>query len=177
LQRNKKARDQHSKPALMSLNNLTLTSQQLVALYENVLTEPIAKDIPGKNNFPYLGGNLNHILIVVNKEASAFLSDAEFDFLTNILTACKLTIADVAIINKATTPNAYQQIVSELNSKQVLLFDLNPLQFGLPLFFPHFQIQAFNNCTFLSAPSLHTLEIDVVEKKKFWSALKTLFAL
>ncbi|HVG41857.1 MAG TPA: hypothetical protein VM888_09620, partial [Chitinophagaceae bacterium] len=77
----------------MSLNNIKLTYQQLEDLYGNVLIEPLEKDVLKKESLHYLGGNLSNILIVVNKETAAFLSDAEFDFLNSILSACKLSIA------------------------------------------------------------------------------------
>ncbi|HVG41602.1 MAG TPA: hypothetical protein VM888_08315, partial [Chitinophagaceae bacterium] len=85
---------------------------------------------------------------------------------------------DVAIINWHTTSSfSYENIIKELNSKKIILFDLNPIEFGLPLFFPNYQIQAFTNQVFLAAPSLHTLASTIVEKKNFWAALKQLFGL
>jgi hypothetical protein len=162
----------------MSLNDIKLTNQQLADLYKDLLVEPLAKDVPQKEHLSYLGGNLGNILIVVNKEAAAFLSDIEFEFLTNILAACKLSIADVAIVNWVNNAAlSYEAILAELKTKRVLLFDLDPLAFGLPLYFPHYQIQPFDNRTFLSAPSLHTLASNVGEKKNFWTALKTFFNL
>ena len=162
----------------MSLNDIKLTNQQVAELYQNVLIEPFAKDVPGQQPLNFLGGNLQRILIVVNKEATAFLTDTEFDFLTNILSACKLSIADVAIINWSNNSfDSYTNILEELKSKKVILFDLDPLEFGLPLFFPHYQTQPFNNCTFLSAPPLLILASSVTEKKNFWNALKNFFGL
>jgi hypothetical protein len=160
----------------MSLNHIQLTPQQVAEWYTNVLIEiPISNAFEKKIH--YLGGNLQHILIVINKEGDHFLSDSEFDFLAKILASCKLTIADVAIINWAgKTENSYPAIISALATKIVVLFDLDPLQFGLPLFFPLFQIQPFNQCSFLSAPSLHLLESDMQEKKNLWAALKKLFS-
>jgi len=162
----------------MSLNNIKLNNQQIADLYQNVLIEPVAKDVPEQPVLNFLGGNLENILIVVNKESAAYLTDTEFEFLTNILAACKLTIADVAIINWANNSfDSYASILTELRSKKIILLDLEPTEFGLPLFFPHYQIQPFNNCTFLSAPSLFTLASNVAEKKNFWNALKNFFGL
>src|SRR6476469_2598845 len=116
----------------MSLNDIKLTNNQVAALYQSVLIEPFAKDVPDPKPLSFLGGNLQNILIVVNKESAAFLTDTEFEFLTNILSACKLSIADVAIINWSNnTYDSYNKILEELKSKKVILFDLDPLEFGL----------------------------------------------
>ncbi|MEO6069920.1 MAG: hypothetical protein ABIN57_07745 [Chitinophagaceae bacterium] len=178
MQRNKKGADKHNNPLLMSLNDINLTNYQLASLYPNVLVEPMGKAGAELYALNYLGGNLSHILLVINKDFTAFLSDAEFTFLTSILGACKLSIADVAIYNWAQQEvPSHTSILAQLKSKKVLLFDLDPTQFGLPLFFQHYQIQSFNNLTFLSAPSLLAIENNVEEKKNFWNALKELFSL
>ncbi|MBK9568854.1 MAG: hypothetical protein IPO53_02260 [Chitinophagaceae bacterium] len=54
---------------------------------------------------------------------------------------------------------------------------MEPAAFGLPMHFPHYQIQAFAGNSFLYAPSLKELENDRVEKSKLWVCLKRLFNL
>ncbi len=99
-------------------------------------------------------------------------------FLTGILSACKLNLADVAIVNSTNYPDAdYKELTKFFASKIVLLFDIEPSAFGLPMSFPHYQIQAFANNSFLYAPSLKDLENDKIEKSKLWVSLKRLFNL
>lgn len=154
-------------------------------LYSEVLvagiTEPGAAvaepSSPSPVNAPLniLGKNEKKVLVVVDNEAMAFLQDNELTFLTNILTACKLSLADVAIINWHHVQADYQQVLTQLESKTVLLFDVAPLRFGLPFNFPPYQVQQFDKKTFLFAPSLHIVEENLGEKKNLWNALRTIF--
>lgn len=176
MQINKKAANSLIQPFRMSLNQVQLSPQQVASLYNSLLIEPVQAAETAQKSLPYLGGFLQQVLIIVNKDQTQFLTEAEFDFLSNILAACKLTIADVAVINWATAgATDYNEVAKTLHSKTVLLLDADPSFIGLPLFFPHYQIQQFAGTAFLSAPSLHTLESTLEEKKKFWAALKKLF--
>ena len=106
------------------------------------------------------------------------MPDSEFSFFTGILSACKLTVADVAIVNINNHPQAsYKELTSFFTSKIVFLFDIEPAAFGLPMNFPHYQIQSFAGNSFLYSPSLKDLEDDKVQKSKLWICLKRLFNL
>lgn len=125
-----------------------------------------------------LGSNQKHILIIVKTSEAVHLPDHELTFLTGILGACKLSLADVAIVNLYNHPqSSYKELTSFFKSKIVFLFDMEPAAFGLPMHFPHYQIQAFAGNSFLYAPSLKELENDRVEKSKLWVCLKRLFNL
>lgn len=157
----------------MSLNHLNLNSTMLADLYSDVLVEINATGVPEPASKTYLGSNEKNILIIVNTADAVFLEDEELTFLTNILSACHLSLADVAIINWLNKETA--SIASELNSKNVLLFGISPLQFGLPINFPYFQIQNFDKTDYLTAPALSVISNDVQIKKELWSSLKKMF--
>jgi len=160
----------------MNLNSIILTPQLTADLYADTLVETAMHTIPEKQPVKFLGNNQKHILIVTSNAAVAFLTDNELVFLTNILAACKLTIADVAIINKEQyTPADYTDVLELLQSKTVILFGVDPLAFGLPINFPHFQLQKFHHYTYLYAPELEEIEQDKNLKTKLWACLKTLF--
>jgi hypothetical protein len=169
----------------MSLNAISLTPQLLTDLYANALIESYAKPIPVSSDKPvatssvnYLGNNQKNILIVVNHDQVSYLTDEELAFFTKVLSACELGIADVAIVNWSKLDDKnYTTLLKELQSKTVLLFNLTPIEFGLPLHFPPFQIQEFDQRTYLQAPSLTSIEQDVTTKKQLWTALKKLFAI
>ena len=161
----------------MSLNDIQLTDHQLVDLYPGVLVQTSnTSAVPELQPLRFLGKNEKHILIIVTNQNHAFLSDGALSFLTNILTACKLSLADVAIINRhALASSELANAFDTLQPKKVLLIDTAPLEIDLPINFPMFQLQAFNKVKYLYTPSLSALESEQALKKTLWSCLKTLF--
>lgn len=179
----------------MDLNHIELSAEVVSGLYPDSLVElnnaPAAKPVaappaeagPARTDKPAtawksLGDNQRNILLIVNNEDVVFLPDNELTFLTGILGACKLTMADVAIINLHNNPEiVYKELITHFKAKVVLLFDVEPATFGLPMNFPQYQIQPFSGSSFLYSPSLKELENDRVEKSKLWVCLKRMFNL
>jgi hypothetical protein len=155
----------------MDLNNIQITPEIATALYRFSLVDgPLGTATAWK----YLGENKKNILIVVNHIDTTHLPDEDLAFLTTILSACKLSLADVAIVNKNNYSNqTYKEYTGHFKSKIVLLFGTDPVSFGLPLDFPHFQVQSFSKCTFLYSPSLN--EYDQLVKSKLWVCLQRIF--
>lgn len=161
----------------MSLNEIRLTPNLLVDLYSSSLVQGSAISKPVLPPIQFLGKNKKGILLISYSEDAAFLTDSEFSFLTSILMACKLTLEDVAVVNWLHFEGMSERILTETNSDKVLLFHVNPVTFGLPINFPHFQIQQFDGRTYLYAPSLGEIEADLGVKKQLWNSLKRLFNL
>lgn len=161
----------------MSLNNINLPSTLLVDLYANVLVECDAMNMPEPPKAVYLGKAQKGILIVVANQDAPFLSDTERAFLTSVLTACQLSIADTAIVNFSRDKKSYAEWGSFLNINTTLLFGVSPIDFGLPINFPDFQVQEFSKSTYIAAPSLLSLEKDKELKKSLWVSLKKHFGL
>lgn len=159
----------------MSLNNIKFTPYSIADLYNNTLIETKLNTQPQPLALSYTGSNNKNILIVINTAAA--LPETELTFLNSILAACKLSMADVALVQKQALPDDYTIATSYLNSKYVLLFDIDPVTFGLPLNFPHFQLQQFNTITYLYAPSLKEIEQEKTLKSSLWVSLKKLFNL
>jgi len=161
----------------MSLNDVRLTPQLLADLYGNVLIEPAAKPAPD-GDLKKLGGNEKKILIVVKNEQETVLPENELTFLSSILAACKLTLNEVVILNwSGLDKKEYKLILHQLESRFVLLFGVPPLQFGLPMDFPPFQIQAFDGRQYLFTPPLQKIQEHKGIKAELWNALKKLFML
>ena len=178
----------------MGLNDIQLPASAIAGLYRNSLIE--TNEAPAKietnktlaktgapeaashNQEKYLGENKKNILIVVDYSNAVYLPDEELTFLTNMLVACKLSLADVAIMNRNSfkDPN-YKELVTKFKSRIVFLFGVDPSSFGLPLSFPHFQIQPFANATFLFTPSLEECKNDKLLKSKLWVCLQRIFAI
>ena len=151
-------------------------------LYSDLLVTDKEKDskiimsVEVEKKWKWLGDNQKQVLIIVENNVYPFLPDEEFSFLTGILSACKLNLADVVIINRDPVKHAdYKELISFFSSRIVILFDISPSTFGLPMEFPHYQIQPFANTSYLYAPSLKKLETDKEEKRKLWTSLKRLF--
>ena len=173
----------------MDINHIQLPAPTVVSLYASALVdtgEITAKEIPvaektvipepvSPGGFRSLGDNAKNILVVVNTSEAVHLPDHELQFLTNMLTACKLSLADVAIVNINKQPASYKELISSYKSKIALLFAIEPAGFGLPMSFPFYQIQPFANCSFLYTPSLQEIEKDKIEKSKLWVSLRRLF--
>jgi hypothetical protein len=161
----------------MSLNNIQLGPGLLVDLYSTTLVDggAISKPVPAPVRF--LGKNLKNILIVSYAEDAAFLSERSFTFLSSILSACKLTMDDVALVNWNHCQDMSEALMAETKPAKVFLFDVNPVTFGLPINFPHFQIQEFSGRTYLYTPSLEEVESDMAIKKQLWLSLKRLLNL
>ena len=159
----------------MDLNQIKLTSQQVADLYSNVLIESGATVMPASTTIRFLGNNKENILIVVNTDNTVFIADDDLKFLTTVLAACKMSLADVAIINWQNVNADYKSILVELSSKAVLLFGVTPNEFGLPINFPFYQVQRFDERQFVFAPPLSEIGKDVNSKKELWLSLKRLF--
>ncbi|HVE61510.1 MAG TPA: hypothetical protein VNA26_06810 [Chitinophagaceae bacterium] len=164
----------------MTLNNIKLSPQLLADLYPDVLIEMHATGMPDiivneqKSSPPYIGMNQKHILIIVSNDTNV-IQEQELSFLNNVLTACKLSLAEVAIKHWSGIEKKSNQITEKLESKIILLFNIEPVSFGLPVNFPPFQIQPHNQITYLYAPPLLEIKNNIDLKKRLWTCLRTLF--
>jgi hypothetical protein len=171
----------------MDLNHIHLPPAVITDLYRTSLIEAnetpvIVKSdrlqttapVPGK----HLGENQKNILIVVDYTDAVYLPDEELSFLTGMLTACKLSLADVAIVNRNNCKEiSYKELMANFKSKIVFLFGVDPVSFGLPVNFPHFQVQSFANATFLFSPALEEPKNDKLLKSKLWVCLRHIFGI
>ncbi len=161
----------------MNINNIQLKPNLLADLYKDCLIDTNTKLPPEIQRLKYLGNNQKNILIIVSHATVPFLPDGELNFLTNILAACKLSIADIGIINDfQASPEALQKLIQS-EGKNVLLFGVEPASIDLPINFPFYQLQKFAGKIYLSAPALEELERDKTAKQKLWISLKNLFEL
>ncbi|MCE3282996.1 MAG: hypothetical protein K0Q66_1733 [Chitinophagaceae bacterium] len=127
----------------------------------------------------YLGDNNSHISIIVKDAGAVHLDDASLAFLSSVLTACKLNLADVAIVNMQNQEVDDILLRAELAPKTVLLFGISSSEIGLPFSIPDYKPQPFNNCTYLQSAPLDKMtgtdKEAKLEKSRLWVCLKTLF--
>jgi hypothetical protein len=162
----------------MSLNSIRLQPAMVADFYANSLVETVAPHAVSASappTLPFLGGNAKKVSILVKHPGISFLPDEELELLSSVLVACKLSLADVAVINYANTHEQLAIVLQE--ARHILLFDVDPLSIGLPISFPHFQVQPFDARIYLASPSLTDVGRDKALKMKLWTALKTFFSL
>jgi hypothetical protein len=145
-------------------------------LYQHALVGDTASAVPQRPAVPVLGKAGKNILIVVNKPDTPFLPDGELEFLTKILTACQLGLADVAIVNWHKAPHQNTAaIMEQVSAKEVILFDTDPALFGLPSDLSRFTVTTLQNRQFVAAPALKEIEKTREAKQQLWLSLKQLF--
>lgn len=188
----------------MSLTNIKLPGVIIADLYRHSLVQydgPSTKGVPDepvesqplskapaetiepKTSEPVaykvLGNNKQHITIIVNFPQEVFLPEGDLQFLTKMLGACKLNMADVAIVNSATAGIAIEPLKQQLQPKYILLFGVEPAAIQLPISFPAFKEQAYAGSTYLLTPPLNQLNQENEEakqlKRKLWDCLKRIF--
>jgi len=170
----------------MNLKAIKLPESVITSLYTSNLIEGVitndtkaqtqAKELHTRNEFKFLGNNEKKVLVIVNNPGVDYLPEDEMQFLTNMLNACKLSINDIAIVNvSGSNHSSYKEITQLLETRIALLINTEAATIGLPLDFPHFQVQPFSNMTFLSFPSLSDIKNDQLQKSKLWVCLRRIF--
>ena len=166
----------------MSLDNIQIPAIVVQELYRNSLVDlqttlvtEVSATCP---QLAFLGNNQKHIIIAVKEQNALYLPEEELEFLLGILTACKLSMADIALVNLSkNTGINYKTITEQMGAEKLILFGAEPSSLELPIQFPQFQLQKFNNQVYLSAPPLKELARDRVVKSRLWNCLKQFFQL
>ena len=172
----------------MSLNSIKFEPADIALLFKNSLVEINAEQQVLKQTkieieqlttgFKYLGENKKKILVVARNADAVHIPDKQLSFLTKLLAACNLNLADVAVFNfQDHNSSEFNEILNFFKPKVVLLFDVEPGEFGLPMIFPQFQVQCYTDAVFVSSPSLDVIEPDKSLKGKLWVCLKKIFNL
>lgn len=140
---------------------------------------PPVSAVPPATTLSWLGKFGRQVLVVVNDPTALHINEADFALLGKILGAVKLSIADIALVNAATHQLEYYPLNEKLPASVALYFGIQPVDIGAPLKFPMFQVQNWNNTTFVYAPGLSELNVNSPEatalKKELWTALKKVF--
>jgi hypothetical protein len=144
--------------------------------------EPVAEIPvqPAKPVIHHTGGFKKEISIVINETSSNEIAPADLDMLKKLMTACKITMDDFAIINVAINQPAAKQLWDLMPAKVVLLFGVEYQDAGIPFMRPHFQVQNWSNALFMSAPPLadfqgaNTPQLTAL-KRELWEGLQKVF--
>lgn len=155
----------------MSLNDISLDPRQLADWYGHKLVsvEPPVEML----DWPVLGDFQKKILILVDEPGQAFLSDEDLTFLSGILSACKMSLGDIGIININRTPGTR---AAGLNQKfrptAWWVFGLEPKKIGLSRENEAATASRFEGAPVFAAPSLQILSQKPEAKRELWKHLK-----
>ena len=157
-----------------------LFTNSLVFAGDIIAPEPVKTEVPKPEKW-YLGNYEKQFVVLVNEPGAVYLADEDLDFLAGILSACKLNLAQIALINFYRNEVSFQHLKAELNPAYVVSFGVNALQIQLPFSMPDYQVQQYSNCTILTAPSLKQLNQPTAEAKaektRLWKCLKKMLDL
>ncbi len=163
----------------MSFENIQLTKEQLEEFYSShlVITEAsryintevkekgASKGITGKNN--------KHFVWVVNDPDYPFLSDEDFKFVSEVMTACKMNMDDIALVNLAKSNLHFAELIETLQPKFIILSALAQNWLDAD----SYSLQQQEGFHFYITEELSILRKDKVKKSKLWLALKKMLGL
>jgi hypothetical protein len=165
----------------MSLDTIRLSKKERQILFSKNLIEVRQEEglngVSAQINIKSLGENQQRILFLVKNSQNSFLPDEEMDLLSNMLLACKLSMADIALVNTFNSSLNYQILNKHFQPGKVLLFGINTSELNLPFEIPHFQIQQFHAQLYTTSPPLKEYLNNKTLKKDLWSCLQKLFIL
>jgi hypothetical protein len=173
----------------MSLNNVILPQMLIADLYKNTLlpiNEPSMpaspaplmpeKQAPG---LQFLGKHLKKTTVFVYFKQDIYLPDAHLNFLGNVLKACNLNLADIAIINIAKQEVTVEAVKELLAPNGLIFFNVDPASIRLDCILPEFSIKRIDGMLLLRVPPLEKLNQNNEEgkllKSKLWLCLKEFF--
>lgn len=164
----------------MSIDNIQLPAYLCQKMFTKSLigTNKPAKSIKvlKETKIVGLGENKKNILFLINNADESYLPDDEMKLLSDLLSACKLSLTDIMLINFYNNKSAnYQKLTEQFGSKKILIFGVTTSELQLPFTIPFFQIQQFREQLYLINPSFNEFLTNKDLKKQLWKCLKKLF--
>ena len=144
-------------------------------------TDKDNSSINDSRQIKYLGEHLKQVTIIVKDELAVYLNENDLTLLSSILSACKLTLADIALINVAQQKLSLHEILNVLPSKLVMIFDVSSTTLKIKLPTTLYKSIQLGDTYLLFSNSLSLMQggdqSAKLEKGKLWAILKQLFQL
>ncbi|MEO8763398.1 MAG: hypothetical protein ABI416_03885 [Ginsengibacter sp.] len=164
----------------MSIDKVTLPAFLLPSMFGNNLVNLTGWSAPSpekeEKGINFLGGNEKKIAFLFSDNQNKFLADSHVKFIYDLLTACQLTMADIALVNffhnKSIT---YRELLTQLHPKKILMFGISGNELDLPFTIPFFQMQNFGEQVYMLSPRLDDLLPNKELKKQLWACLQKIF--
>jgi hypothetical protein len=174
------------------LHDIKLPFAVIADLYRDHLVL-LTDDIPHKTEQPpesqsvdnkeihHAGANKKNIVLLVKHEFIRDIPDAENTFLNKMLEACKMSMEDVALVPGARKDHNAAHLKEVFKPTGMILFGLRAEDIDLPLRFPDFKLQSYDDTVYLQVPDLKMFTENTEESKvlkgKLWTCLKSFFKL
>ena len=124
----------------------------------------------------FLGGNEKKIVFLFSDSHNKFLADAQATLLYNLVTACGLTMADVAFVNFFHNNSiTHRDLATRLQAKKVLIFGIPAASLDLPFTIPFFQMQNFGEQVYMMSPPVEELQTNKELRNQLWICLQKIF--
>ena len=163
----------------MILKNIQLPAIALSNLYKYSLIEPLkgGKKIQQRDDIILPQENSKNILLLADNSSADTLPDAQLTFLSGVLSACKLSMNDVDIVNlNKLEPSTYKDIPDILKAEIIILSGIELSMLELPFKIPKFKIQSYKGKKYILIPSLDLIQNDTALKRELWELLRILFS-
>ena len=150
-----------------------LFKKNLVIIKSGVQPDSLKKESKKIN---FLGGNKKKIVFIGNDNQNKFLGDDQMKFLSDLLNACNLTMADIAFLNFSEGSGfSYHDVNGQLHPEKILMFGVSAKELDLPFEIPYFQMQNFQSLLYTISPTLAEIQLDNNLKKRLWACLQKIF--
>lgn len=177
----------------MGINQLQLSAELIAALYPDSLvrienSDPVKNpagakklDLPENRDYSFLGKNLRSICFLVFYPDEEFIPGGQLVFLKKILSACKCSMDDIALINTSRTPVQMDAIRRQFNPRIIFFWGAGSAPAGILQKFPDMVISIWENIFILPVIQANQMSSDLPEnqelKRNLWASLKKLFSL
>jgi DNA polymerase III psi subunit len=166
----------------MTIDHVPLPAFLYQSIFRNSLVDSKAGKapivFPEEAQIDFLGGNEKKIIFLINDSQNKFPGDIQIKFINDLLTACQLTMTDIALVNFSYVNSInYRELTSRLHPKKVLIFGLSADKLDLPFTIPFFQMQNFQEQVYMMSPSIAELQTNVELRKQLWGCLQKIFNL
>jgi hypothetical protein len=177
----------------MGINDLTLTPGLVAALYPETLivTKELYQDSdkgqagltpdPLNTVYPYLGKNLQSICFLVSHPDSEFIPEPQLAFLQKILTACKFTLDDIAVINTGRRQVDMNNLKKGMDPRFIFLWGTGLDVTGFDQELSDMVMTTWQNISLVRVEKTALMSGDTPEamalKRNLWICLKKLFNL
>jgi hypothetical protein len=177
----------------MGINDLPLTPELIAALYPETLVSGNLMESAGKPRetpqqdlspapvYPFLGMNKRSICFLVNYPDDPFIPDEQLAFIEKILTVCKCSMEDIALINTSPHSIRLEELKRQVHPEIIFLWGIRAATAGIKENLKEFSITAIDGISVIPVLTPELMNQESTEgkelKTRLWACLRKLFSL